>query len=41
MQHGVPRVATTAYRTEAERLEELRQIQEYRDLEDLVKAKVL
>jgi len=36
----VPRVATTAHRTEAERLEEVRQIREYRDLEDLIKTKV-
>ena len=37
-QHGVPRVAETAQRTEAQRLEEERQIREYRDLEELISA---
>jgi geranylgeranyl transferase type-2 subunit alpha len=39
-QHGVPRVAETTQRTEVQRLEEERQIREYRDLEDLITTKV-
>ncbi|KAH8749638.1 geranylgeranyl transferase-like protein type II alpha subunit [Hyaloscypha sp. PMI_1271] len=38
--HGVPRVAETTQRTEAQRLEEERQIREYRDLEDLITTKI-
>ncbi|KAE9376088.1 geranylgeranyl transferas-like protein type II alpha subunit [Stipitochalara longipes BDJ] len=38
--HGVPRVAETAQRTDAQRLEEERQIREYRDLEDLIATKI-
>lgn len=39
-QHGLPRPATAVHRTEEEVREEQRQIQEYRDLEDLIRAKV-
>jgi geranylgeranyl transferase type-2 subunit alpha len=39
-QHGLPRLATTTKRTEEELREEQRQILEYRELEDLIKAKV-
>ncbi|KAF4627376.1 hypothetical protein G7Y89_g10781 [Cudoniella acicularis] len=38
--HGITRVATTTERTEQELREEQQQIQEYRDLEDLIRAKV-
>ncbi|TVY15448.1 Geranylgeranyl transferase type-2 subunit alpha [Lachnellula arida] len=38
--HGLPRPATTTQRTEEELKEEQRQIQEYRDLEDLIRTKI-
>ncbi|RDL40202.1 Protein prenylyltransferase [Venustampulla echinocandica] len=38
--HGIPRPATTAHRTEQQLQEEQLQIQEYRDLEDLIRTKI-
>jgi len=40
MSHGVPRLATTEKRTEQSRLKEQKQISEYKELVELIEAKV-